>query len=100
MKINKNTKLYKDPRIYGFQRSYVEEFLKSKVVDGLDPNILPIMLFYVLADSDEKPYDLGVYSIMSSAVECNGKRTHYSEDTMKKFDEMFFDKGLKIYNIK
>lgn len=92
--ISKNVKLskpYKD-------RLYVEEFLKSKVVVN-NGDVLPIMLFHVFADSNNKPGEISLYSIVSSASEYDGKRTHYSEDTMKKFENTFFEKGLRIYDI-
>ena len=82
----------------GKDRLYVEKFLKSKiVVDNGD--VLPIMLFHVLADSDNRPGKVSLYSIISSASEYDGKRTHYSEDTMEKFKNTFFEKGLRIYEI-
>lgn len=81
----------------GEDRLYVEKFLKSKIVDNGD--VLPIMLFHVLADSDNRPGKVSLYSIISSASEYDGKRTHYSEDTMEKFENTFFEKGLRIYEI-
>lgn len=82
----------------GKDRLYVEKFLKSKiVVDNGD--VLPIMLFHVVADSEDRPGKVSLYSIISSAAEYDGKRTHYSEDTMEKFENTFFEKGLRIYKI-
>lgn len=102
--IHKNSKFKHNHEIVGYySREEIAEYLRKLEVGG---DILPVRNFMILTDGvvnygNKLSQEYKLYSKTITANKCiNGSRNFYNEGVMKQFDRDFFDKGLKIYDIK